>query len=337
MNKIFFNDKPLCLSKLDENRLLVSTADGKIYAIEPPYTNKKLIFSGLSPISCVEYENGKIFFGDWNGNVCKMSVDVREYSTDKKYHENMGISSSTGMRVDASLPTNMELEESTGKETAFQHQGDETETDYREIKQMKSICLGNAIIKCMKIFNGGIYVSIDRNLIIMDFDLQIRTKMNMNNKILCLAIMNDQLYMGMSVPSIQRFDNGTINEIATHHQSSILCISTDENGDVMTSSADKTLMVKNRTLYTGTEWIRVCLGSYFTDGNLVKKRTGSTITTLFVHGGYVVGLQESKDRLFSIGLDCCLAVVEKDESKKMDVACDWDEEEEIRRLNEEFG
>ncbi|ELQ75620.1 putative WD40/YVTN repeat-like-containing domain, WD40 repeat-like-containing domain protein [Trachipleistophora hominis] len=338
--KIFFNDKPLCLSQVDGKRVLVSTADCKIYMVDPPYTGKKLLFEGLSPISCVEHQNGEIFFGDWNGCVYRMSIDVneRDSCTGNINTDENSMKGGINLPSDGTCPSvTTKRIKNVQNEIEKKHQESADSSSKKEIERVKNVFIKNAIIKSMKIFNGNVYVGINQKLIIMDKNLQVKTRINLNNKILCFAVINDQLYMGMSIPSILRFNNGKIEEIPTAHQSSILCISTDENGDIVTSSADKTLMVNNRVVYTGAEWIRVCLCLYFTDGNAVKKRTGKDSSTLFVHEGYVVGLQQNEEWLFSIGLDRCLTAFRKDGKMKMDVLGDWDEEEEIKRLNDEFG
>lgn len=286
INKLYFPDKLLSITTHNKH-VIVSTANGQIYRINEPYNtaDKTLIYSNASPVSCVKWWNGHLIFGDWNGCVRKMKYNCSCKTCDIVMEN-----------------SNCELS------------------------------LDDAIIKCLAVFNEEVFISIDTFLIVLDTDLNIKNKINLDNRILCFSIINNELYMGMSVPSILVYKDGIVRSLYTGHTSSVLCIceckkESDNNTTTMliTASADKTLMKDNVIVYSGDEWIRVCLDDYFTDGNTVREKD----RLLYEHKGYVVGLERNEKYLFSIGLDCCLIIYGSEKVLE-------EYEDEIARLNDEY-
>lgn len=164
----------------------------------------------------------------------------------------------------------------------------------------KQIQLGTAPIKCISAFRNWLFVSIGKQLFVLDENLTVIEKHNTSDKIFCMDAEIERLRFGLGMGILASYGTEYEGEYKSAHESTILSM---RNG--ITGSCDCMVRNNNKILYKGDSWIRsVWDSNTFSCGRSVLEN-GKVI---YFHDDEVMGIVRISNTIISIGLDYCYKV-----------------------------
>lgn len=176
------------------------------------------------------------------------------------------------------------------------------------------IKLGKDPVKCMAVFEDRIFVSIDKQLILIDENMNVVEKYDTFNKIYSMDVFSGRIYFGMGTGMMAIYSN-KYEEYRSTHESSILCIKGN-----LTGSSDCTVRDNENVIYSGSGWIRsIWNHNLFVSG----KEIIENMIPIYSHDDEAMCVIKIQDTILSIGLDFCLKVfnkelnIDKDEEQRL--------------------
>ena len=183
------------------------------------------------------------------------------------------------------------------------------------------------IVKCCRSFGTRIFLSVNLRVYALDAHLNILNVYEMQSKVLCMEMLGQDIYFGMSVPYVSVLGGSSW---MTRHATSILCMRAS-GGRLLTSSADSTIRgIDGTCVYEGENWIRSLGSGVFSEGRHVR-RLGGKFESMYSHDADVSGVETYKECVLSVGFDCSFCVYDTE------TAVFSDEEREIQQLLAETG
>lgn len=184
----------------------------------------------------------------------------------------------------------------------------------------KEIKLGRDPVKCICTHKDRILASVDTYLLVLDLDLNIVERHEVESKIHSMGLWNNTVYLGNGLGEISIYENEYQKDSEKIHDKTILCIRKS-----LTGSADGTVKNKKETIFKGISWIRSIYDeNLFSSGKDVIKDG----KILYSHEDDVMNVTQIGDLIVSIGLDYCLKIFSKN------ILMNEEEEKELLKMLE---
>ncbi|KAI4292249.1 hypothetical protein PAPHI01_1523 [Pancytospora philotis] len=160
--------------------------------------------------------------------------------------------------------------------------------------------LGRDMVKAMAVFDGRLFVSVDRKLFVLGLDLAVLEEHDTPAKIYSMDVHGGAVHFGMARGLVASYCGGYHAPVDSGRDGDIISLRSGCAG-----STRGELCAGGRVLYSSDKWIRsVWDESLFAAGPCVLQHGN----VLHSHADDVVGVARIDDAVISIGLDCCYKV-----------------------------